>query len=288
MPSIRIDSPNGAHVKPRPNWLRALGNQSLPESIAIGGVAHVLKETFKHDSWAATGLYEGPSGTRAVVKLHRQSPVLGVPMRWLGRRMARHEIHLLKGLGDLTGIPALAGSVSVSGANLRNAVARHYIEGHPLGNRETVNESFFPRLSALLKSMHQRKVVYVDLHKRENILVNEKGDPCLIDFQISVAWPNWLPAGPLFKILRQSDEYHLIKHWSRCRPDQCGADGAEVQRRIPWSIRVHRMFAVPIREARRRLLVKVGVRAGKGRVESELFAEHALRQAATSEDRRAG
>ena len=37
------------------------------------------------------------------------------------------------------------------------------------------------------------------------------------------------------------------------------------------------IVAGPIREARRRLLVALGVRSGKGRVESELFAEHALR-----------
>ena len=47
----------------------------------------------------------------------------------------------------------------------------------------------------MLNAMHERKVAYIDLHKRENILVNERGDPCLIDFQISVAWPRWLPAG---------------------------------------------------------------------------------------------
>lgn len=280
MPSIRIDSPSGAGVKPRPGWLKALGSQSLPQSIAIGGVTHSLKETFKHDSWAATGLYEGPSGALAVVKLHRQSPVFGVSMRWLGRRMARHEIRLLTELADLKGIPALAGPVTLDGTELRNAVARHYIEGHPLGNRETVNESFFPGLSALLAAMHKRKVAYVDLHKHENILVNEQGEPCLIDFQISVAWPGWLPAGPVFRILRRSDEYHLIKHWARCRPDQCGFDGADLRGRIPWPIRVHRLIAVPVRQFRRWLLVKLGVRAGKGRVETELFAEHALRQTA--------
>ena len=62
MLSFRVDPPAGSAVKPRPGWLKALGNQSLPETVAIGGVAHRLRETFKHDSWAATGLYEGPSG----------------------------------------------------------------------------------------------------------------------------------------------------------------------------------------------------------------------------------
>jgi hypothetical protein len=278
MISHRVDSGAKNAVRPRPAWLKALGRESLPEIVAIDGVNHRLIETFKHDSWAATGLYEGPTGTLSVVKLHRQASVLGLPMGWLGRRLARHEIRLLEGLSDLEQVPALAGQVMVRGRILRHGVARKYIDGHPLGRREAVNEQFFPRLSALLRAMHERKIVYVDLHKRENILVNAKGEPCLIDFQISVAWPGRLPAGPLFSILRRSDIYHLMKHWSRSRPDQCGFDEIALRQRRPWSIRAHRLVARPFRELRRRLLVLLRVRAGKGRVESELFAEHALRQ----------
>jgi hypothetical protein len=271
-------------VKPRPHWLRALGGRALPEAVAIGGVIHRLVETFKHDSWAATGLYQGPEGVRCVVKVHRQAPVLGIPLGWLGRRMARHETHLLAGLSAVKGVPALAGPVTLGGRLLRNAIARRYIEGHPLGDREEVSEAFFPSLEALLRAMHGRKVLYIDLHKRENILVNEDGEPCLIDFQISLAWPRWLPRGPLFSMLRRSDEYHLMKHWSRLRSDQCGFDEAALRKRIPWWIRAHRWVARPFRELRRRLLVRLGVRAGKGRVETELFAEHALRDA-TRKDR---
>jgi hypothetical protein len=191
--------------------------------------------------------------------------------------LARHETHLLRSLADLNGVPKLVGQVTVDGHQLGNAVARDYIEGHPLGNRESVNESFFPALSALLGAMHSRKIAYVDLHKRENILVNEAGEPYLIDFQISVAWPRRLVAGPLFTLLRRSDEYHLKKHWARSRPEQCGFDEAALRKQIPWMIRCHRLVARPFRELRRRLLVKLRVRTGKGRVETELFAEHALR-----------
>jgi hypothetical protein len=287
MLSFRVDPPAGRAVKPRPGWLKALGTRSLPETVAIGRVAHRLRETFKHDSWAATGLYEGSPGVMRVVKLHRQAPVGGIPMGWLGRRMARHETHLLELLADLPGVPKLAGPVTLNGHRLGNAVGRDYIDGHPLGNRENVNESFFPALEALLRAMHARKIAYVDLHKRENILVNEAGEPCLIDFQISVAWPRRLVAGPLFTLLRRSDEYHLMKHWARSRPEQCGFDDVALRKRIPWMIRAHRLVARPFREVRRRLLVKLGVRTGKGRVETEFFAEHALRSA-SPEIRRQG
>ena len=73
------------------------------------------------------------------------------------------------------------------------------------------------------------------------------------------------PEGPLFRIFQKSDKYHLMKHWVRCRPDQCDTELIARQRRIPWWIRAHRLVARPFREMRRRLLVRVGVRAGKGR-----------------------
>jgi hypothetical protein len=68
-----------------------------------------------------------------------------------------------------------------------------------------------------------------------------------------------------------------MKHWARLRPEQCGFDAVALRKQIPWMIRAHRLVARPLRELRRRLLVQLGVRTGKGRVETELFAEHALR-----------
>ena len=112
--------------------------------------------------------------------------------------------------------------------------------------------------------MHERKIVYVDLHKRENILVNERGEPCLIDFQISLAWPRWLPAGPLFALMRRVDEYHLMKHWSRSRPDQCGFDEVALANEFPGRFAPTGWSPGRFRELRRRLLVKLGVRIGQG------------------------
>jgi hypothetical protein len=287
MSSKRKGPPGDPPVKARPRWLKALGRESPPETLEIAGVPHRLRETFKHDSWAATALYEGPAKGLRIVKLHRKSSLLGIPMAWVGRRTARNEARLLESLHGLRGIPTLAGPVRAGGPVLDNAVAREYVAGHPLGNREPVNDAFFHKLADLLRRMHERRVVYVDLHKRENIIVTEDGEPCLIDFQISLLWPVWLPLGPLFEIFRKSDDYHLMKHWSRCRPDQCGFEHEDLQRRKPWWIRVHRQVARPVRELRRRLLVRVGVRSGRGRVETEAFAEHALRAIRHAEDRAA-
>jgi len=286
MSTTQVDGRSPSRVKPRPRWLRALGDESLPEQLEIGGEPHGLAEVFKHDSWAATALYTGSNGAQRVVKLHRRASAFGVPLGWIGWLTARRERRLLRKLNDLPGIPALAGPVASKGKLQKNAVARDFLDGHPLGDREAVSDHFFPELRDLLHAMHGRRIAYVDLHKRENVLVDEKGSPCLFDFQISIDWWRWLPLRPIFTILAGSDDYHLLKHWARCRPDQCGVADGQMAEKRPWWIRAHRLIGRPIREMRRRLLVRIGVRAGKGRVETEQFAEHALRDAAAS-DRRA-
>ena len=58
----------------------------MPERITLadGEYAHV--RTFKHDFFAATGLYEGPSGL-VILKLGRVARLFGLPMRWRGLGM---------------------------------------------------------------------------------------------------------------------------------------------------------------------------------------------------------
>src|SRR5205085_3317670 len=137
---------------------------------------------FKHDSWAATALYAGPAG-RVVCKFNRQQPAVVLPLRWLGRRLARREEAVLRRLGDLPNVPRWAGAVSADGRRLAHAVAHDFIPGHPLGERERVGDGFFGELADLLAAMHRCGVAYVDLHKRENVIVGDDGRPYLIDFQ---------------------------------------------------------------------------------------------------------
>ena len=69
-----------------------------------------------------------------------------------------------------------------------------------------------------------------------------------------------------------------MKHWARLRPEQCGFDDVAAAETDPVADpRPPAGRAAASARLRRRLLVKLGVRTGKGRVETELFAEHALR-----------
>jgi hypothetical protein len=267
-----------AASRPRPPLFRALGAAEPPAEVVVDGRRYERIEIFKHDSWAATALYGGAAG-RIVCKFNRTQPVAGIPMNWLGRRLAEREHRALSRLGDLPQIPSPLGPVFVNGGRLRNAVAREYIAGHPLGKDEPVARDFFSSLRRALRDMHVRGIAYVDLHKRENIVVGDDGRPYLVDFQISfdATHPRLrrLPGiRTVFDQLCVGDLYHLEKHIRRA----AASAGTYSPPAIPAWLQVHRVFAVPFRQLRRRLLVARGIRTGRGAVASEVFAEDAVRR----------
>ena len=176
-------SKGAAATKPRPRIFRALGARDLPATIELEGRPFALIEDLKHDSWAATGLYGGANG-KVICKFNREQNILGVPMRWLGRMLARRESEFLHRTDDVPNLPRGRGPVTTDGTVRLSSVARVYVEGHPLADGEHVNDDFFPQLRMTLDEIHRRGLAHVDLHKRENIIVADDGRPCLIDFQI--------------------------------------------------------------------------------------------------------
>jgi hypothetical protein len=265
----------------RPAWLRALGPDDPPATVTIDGTTYAREEIFKHDSWAATALYAAGE-QRVVCKFNRKQSLLGLPGAWIGRFLARREADFLRRLTDVPYVPRLLGAVIVDGRPAANAVARRFIAGHPLRKHERVHDDFFPQLAAALDAVHRCDVAYVDLHKRENVIVGDDGRPYLIDFQVSFG----VPAGGggllrfVLRRLQRMDAYHRDKLFRKSRPDLCGLTSAELNASRPWFIRLHRLVAVPFRYVRRKLLILLGVRASGGRVESERFVEAGLRRAA--------
>ena len=272
-------------VRPRPPLLRALGANDPPPRIEIDGHTYHWVETFKHDSWAATAKYAGEPG-EVVCKFNRVQPVLSIPMTWLGRRLARREARALAKLADVPGIPELCGPVKVDGHRRENAVAHAFVPGHPIASREWLNDDFFPDLVNILRAVHERGIAYVDLHKRENIIVGDDDSPYLVDFQ--VCYCLWYPRLQknfilrwILQALQRMDLYHLAKHIKNHRPDQVDLFIDPVDAMRPAWIDVHRKIAAPLRKLRRAVLVYLGVRARGGRALTESFAEDAVRREKT-------
>lgn len=251
MPSVSAPS------RPLRNaWLYALPHGRLPQRIACAGREYLLVDTFKHDFFAATGLYQGPTGL-AVLKLNRVQNSFGLPLRSVGRLLARREIRLYRLAQDLPGVPALIGPVGDTG------LLHEYVPGHPLGRSEAVSDAFFAQLDELLRALHARHIAYVDLNKRQNILVGDDGRPYLIDFQISLHLPcRGLAATPsarwLLERFQHADRYHALKHKRRLRPDLLTPAEQREVARLSLGIRLHRWLARPLTLLRRRTLRSLG------------------------------
>ncbi|MCC7425182.1 MAG: hypothetical protein IT428_33345 [Planctomycetaceae bacterium] len=244
-------------------WLRALGADDLPSEIQLPDGLYTHLRTYKHDFFAATGLYRGPAG-KAILKMGRTAPLLGVPMEWLGRYLADHEFDLYDAVQDLAGVPRCLGRWG------RTGFVHVFVEGHPLQRKEQVGDQFFAELSALLADIHRKSIAYVDLEKRENILVGDDGRPYLIDFQISFRWPGrGIKRDGLLRLipeelgefilrrLQDGDRYHLLKHYRRHRPDLLTHEERMASYRGGFFIELHRRVSRPITLLRRAILQRL-------------------------------
>ena len=83
---------------------------------------------------AATALYENVKrqGQLIICKFNRQQPIAGIPMRWLGRRLARRERRVLKAMADVATIPDSSGDVFVDGSVDRTAAAHEFVPSSKL------------------------------------------------------------------------------------------------------------------------------------------------------------
>lgn len=235
------------------DWF-ACGLDGLPNHVEWEGRTYRCARLFKHDFFAATGLYEadaevppaadGPA--RIILKVNRLQPFFGIPMAWLGKRLRDHEVEILQALQDLPQIPRLLGRYGPCG------FLYEYIEGRSLDEGPDIPDSFFDECRELFRAIHDRGICYLDTNKRGNILVGSDRRPYLIDFQISQRFNGrWKR---LQHALQREDMYHLYKHKRRFRPDLLTPEEETLSRRRSSLIRIHRFIATPLRRLRRRLL----------------------------------
>ena len=273
---------DAARVSARPALFRALGKSNPPSTVTVMGADYALHTILKHDSWAATAIYIGADGTRIICKFNRLQPALIIPLSWLGTILARREAGFTRRLAHLDRVPRDMGAVSVNGRVLPNAIARSYIEGEPFHGASSVDAAFFADLRRTLDAVHVTGMAYVDLHKRENIIIDTAGRPNLIDFQVSLGLTNHWPGNGALKRfivgkLQEMDDYHYRKHYARCLPELLTP--AEIERYLepPGFLRAHRKVAVPLRALRRRLLTLLNIRDKTGMASSEHEPEDAFR-----------
>lgn len=237
------------------NDLFACGIAGLPKTVYVAQRRWLLVRTFKHDFFAATGMYASanPSGDlqddaeHVVLKISRIQPFFGIPLAWTGRFLKQREYRLLTRVQTLDQVPQLIGEYG------RNGFVYRFIEGQSLDEKPDLPDTYFDELKLLLHRIHTLGICYLDFNKRGNILIGKDKRPYMIDFQISMIL-NRPFCKQLCHLLQREDYYHLLKHKRRLRPDLMTESERVLSKHRSLPIRIHRFLTVPLRTLRRRLL----------------------------------
>jgi len=127
--------------------------------------------------------------------------------RWtLGVWLIQKEWKIYSRLAGIRGIPKAVKRID------RFAFAIEYISGRSIYRGEMLPSSFFSDLERVLKEVHSRGVVHMDLRHKGNILVSENGEPFLIDFNGSFSFKEkGFLRRFLFPLLRRIDYGGFLK-----------------------------------------------------------------------------
>jgi RIO-like serine/threonine protein kinase len=135
-------------------------------------------------------------------------------LRWtLGLWLIHKEWKIYSRLTGLKGVPQSVERID------RFAFAMEFIQGRSILRGDPLPSSFFSDLERVLGEVHGRGVVHLDLRHKGNILVSEKGEPFLIDFNSSFAFKEkGFLRRYLFPLLRWVDYGGLLKLKERISP----------------------------------------------------------------------
>jgi serine/threonine protein kinase len=135
-------------------------------------------------------------------------------LRWtLGLWLIHKEWKIYSRLAGIRGVPEPIDRVD------RFAFAMEFVPGKPILRGEPLPPSFFHELEKVLENVHKKGVVHMDLRHKGNILISEKGDPYIIDFNSSFAFKEkGVLRRYLFPLLRRVDDGGLLKLKKRIAP----------------------------------------------------------------------
>lgn len=165
-------------------------------------------------------------GDRVVmVKDVREKPFF---FRWtLGWWLIHKEWRIYGRLAGLRGIPEPVARMD------RLAFAMEFIRGKPIQRGQALPPGFFSALEKVVRGIHARGVVHLDLRHKGNILVSETGDPYLIDFNSSFCFrQRGLLRRLFFPFLCWVDEGGLLKLKERVYPELMTPEERRLLRRF--------------------------------------------------------
>jgi serine/threonine protein kinase len=149
-------------------------------------------------------LYENDS-EHLVIKVPHGSGLI----KYIHTLMLRHENRVYQNLSDFTDSPKCYGMI-----NNKYLVLEH-INGHSIREQRPANEEiYFKKLFELIEQMHTLHVAHADLKRKDNLLVTDGDQPCIIDFGTAITQKTGFhPINHyLYKLSKRFDYNAWVKH----------------------------------------------------------------------------
>jgi hypothetical protein len=140
----------------------------------------------------------------------------------VGANFIRRDLRALQRLDGIKGVPSGAFAVD------RYALAYRFVPGRPLATIDGPDQppEIFHALEETLREVHRRGIVHLDIRNCRNVIVNDRFEPVLLDFEASLDTGGWLTRWRGW--LERFDLAGVYKHWARARPDTLGPERREV------------------------------------------------------------
>lgn len=159
-------------------------------------------------------LAAGYQGQTLIYRDNHKELVIKVPhgrglVRWFHVRMLQHEYAVYQKLVNFSAVPRCYGLLN------GQYLVLQYIHGLPIRQaRPQDMQRYFDRMFELIGNMHKRGVAHMDLKKKDNLLVVDGHEPCLIDFGAAVIYqPGFHPLNHWrYKLAIRFDYNAWIKH----------------------------------------------------------------------------
>jgi hypothetical protein len=130
----------------------------------------------------------------------------------LGVMLTRQEAKALQALRGVRGVPQFRGRPD------RYCVAMTFVsadQARRANPRLQNNEGFVRELRRLVRKMHGRGVVHLDLKHRSNLIAAVEGTPVVLDFESALCFnPHWVVGQVAVKLLGQLD-WLAVHNWTR-------------------------------------------------------------------------
>ncbi len=148
--------------------------------------------------------------------------------RWtIGAWLIHKEWKIYCLLKGLKGIPQPIERID------RFAFAMEYVSGRAINRNEALSASYFSELMQILRDIHSRGVVHLDLRHKGNILINNDGKPVLIDFNSSFSFnQRGIFRRLLFPLLQWVDYGGLLKLKERASPSSMTPEETDFLKRF--------------------------------------------------------